>query len=135
MRLKLDENMPLELKDRLVSHGHDAHTAKDEGLLSQPDGVIAEAARHEDRLLLTLDLDFADNRKFPPGRHPGIVVFRPQRFDVPGICAMVLRFIEGPDSAVMGGAIAIVEPARTRVRRPSPEDDPRHGPPEAWKEA
>jgi hypothetical protein len=28
-------------------------------------------------ILFTLDLEFADLRKFPPGTHPGILLFRP----------------------------------------------------------
>ena len=26
MKFKIDENLPVEVKDRLVAHGHDAHT-------------------------------------------------------------------------------------------------------------
>ena len=65
-------------------------TAADEGLLSQPDPVIAKAAKEEGRILLTLDIEFADLRKYPPGSHPGIILFRPQSLG-PGT---VNQFIE-----------------------------------------
>lgn len=78
MKLKLDENLSRHLKPLLAAEGHDVCTAEDEGLLSQPDPIIAKAASREERLLFTLDLEFGDLRKYPPGSHPGVVLFRPQ---------------------------------------------------------
>ena len=63
MKLKLDENLSRHLKPTLASLGHDVMTAADEGLLSQPDTVVAKAADGESRILLTLDIEFADLRK------------------------------------------------------------------------
>jgi hypothetical protein len=37
--------------------------------------------RSDDRILLTLDLDFANIRAYPPGEHAGIIVLRPKRQD------------------------------------------------------
>ena len=44
VRLKLDENLSRHLKTLLDQRQHDVLTAGDEGLLSQPDIVIAKAA-------------------------------------------------------------------------------------------
>ncbi len=77
MKLKLDENLSRSLKQVLTSLGHDARTAAEEGLLSQPDKVIAKAAHSEGRLLLSPDVEFADLRKYPPGSHPGVILSRP----------------------------------------------------------
>ena len=38
-------------------------TVADENLLSRPDTEIARAAKDENRVLLTLDIEFADLRK------------------------------------------------------------------------
>jgi predicted nuclease of predicted toxin-antitoxin system len=77
MKLKLDENLSRHLKPALTALGHDILTAADENLLSRPDTEIARAANREQRMLLTLDVEFADLRKYPPGSHPGIILFRP----------------------------------------------------------
>lgn len=77
MRLKLDENLSRHLKPVLIALGHDVLTAADEDLLSSPDVQVAACAAREDRMLLTLDIEFADLRKYPPGSHPGIMLFRP----------------------------------------------------------
>lgn len=45
MLLKLDENLSIHLKPLVCALGHDAKTAAEENLLSQPDSVIAEEAR------------------------------------------------------------------------------------------
>jgi predicted nuclease of predicted toxin-antitoxin system len=69
VKLKLDENLSRHLKSSVAALGHDVQTAEEEGLLSQPDQVVFSAAKREGRMLLTLDLDFSDIRKYPPGTH------------------------------------------------------------------
>jgi len=51
----------------------------DENLLSQPDAEIARTAKIEQRMLLMLDVEFADLRKYPPGSYPGVILFRRSR--------------------------------------------------------
>jgi predicted nuclease of predicted toxin-antitoxin system len=74
--MKLDENMPADLATLLIKGGHDVHGVVDESLTGSADSVIVQAARREERILMTFDTDFADIRRYPPGTHPGIVVFR-----------------------------------------------------------
>lgn len=54
MRFKLDENMPTEIAKFLRSQGHDAMTVFEERLDGQPDPVIAEVIRSEQRVLAAL---------------------------------------------------------------------------------
>jgi predicted nuclease of predicted toxin-antitoxin system len=77
MKLKLDENLSRHLKPVLTGLGHDVLTAADENLLSRPDTEVAAVSIKEGRMLFTLDVEFADLRKYPPGTHPGIILFRP----------------------------------------------------------
>ncbi|MFH0982375.1 MAG: DUF5615 family PIN-like protein [Planctomycetota bacterium] len=123
MKLKLDENLSRHLKTALAASGHDARTAADEGLCGQPDTVVASAAQAEGRMLLTLDLEFGDLRKYPPGRHPGVILFRPRSFGPLAVNAFVEDFVRGTDLGGLAGCVIIVEPARVRVRRPSLEDE------------
>ncbi|MGH8926411.1 MAG: DUF5615 family PIN-like protein [Acidimicrobiia bacterium] len=39
----------------LSEHGHDVATVSEEGLIGAPDRLLAEAAKSEDRILITLD--------------------------------------------------------------------------------
>ena len=60
MRAKLDESMPNEAANALRAAGWECHTVHDEGLSGAEDAHVASACRDEERVLFTLDLDFAD---------------------------------------------------------------------------
>lgn len=55
MKIKLDENMPVELTEDLRHLGHDVDTVCDEGLRGAPDSSVLEAAHSEGRILFTVD--------------------------------------------------------------------------------
>ena len=116
MRFKLDENLPVQLKALLTESGHDAATVADQGLSGKPDLEIATACIAEQRVLITLDLDFADIRAYPPGKHSGIVVFRlplMARDAILNLCAVLIGRL-GESSPK--GQLWIVEDSRIRIR-------------------
>ena len=118
MKLKLDENLSRHLKPALVELGHDVLTASDEDLLSRPDVEVAKCAAREGRIVLTLDIGFADLRKYPPGSHPGIILFRPVSLGPLSVNRFVGDFIRSTDLSAFSGCVAVVEPHGVRVRRP-----------------
>jgi len=120
MRLKLDENLSRHLKQVLAGLHHDVTTAGEENLLSQPDPVVARAAKSEARMLFTLDIEFGDLRKYAPGTHPGIVLFRPGSFGPLAVNELVRSFVAGTNLSGFEGCVVVVEPSRVRVRRPRP---------------
>jgi|SRR5213593_2723908 len=122
MKLKLDENLSRHLKPALIAMGHDVLTAADEDLLSRPDTEIARAATREGRMLLTLDVEFADLRKYPPGSHPGIILFRPASLSPLSVNKFIGDFIQFTDLGKLAGCVAVVDPVNVRVR--SPEKGP-----------
>ena len=118
MRFKLDENLSRHLKPTLFSLGHDVMTVADEGLTSQPDTAVADAARSESRILLTLDIEFADLRKYAPGTHPGIVPFRPRSLGATTVNEFVEAFVRRTDLDALIGCAAVVDSTRVRIRQP-----------------
>lgn len=118
MKIKLDENLSRYLKDPLQQRGYDAATAVEEGLLSKPDTEVGAAAKSEGRIIFTLDLEFADLRKFPPGSHPGVIVFRPRSLGPMAVNEFILRFLEETDLKEFERCVVVAEPGRIRVRRP-----------------
>jgi predicted nuclease of predicted toxin-antitoxin system len=118
MKLKLDENLSRPLKPILIGLGHDVLTAADEDLLSHPDADVAAGAAREGRILLSLDIEFADLRKYPPGSHPGIVLFRPASLGPLSVHRFVERFVHSTDLSTFSGCVAVVEPHTVRVRQP-----------------
>jgi predicted nuclease of predicted toxin-antitoxin system len=118
MKLKLDENLSRHLKPLLTRLGHDVLTAADENLLSCSDTEIAAAALREERMLLTLDIEFADLRKYPPGSHPGIILFRPPSFGPLSVNKFIADFVNSADLSRLTSCVAIVDPVNVRVRSP-----------------
>lgn len=76
MRFKIDENLPAEAAEILQGAGFVADTVGDENLSGTDDETLASTSRSEGRILVTLDLDFANIRAYPPGEHAGIIVLR-----------------------------------------------------------
>jgi len=67
---------------------------------------------------LTLDLEFGDLRKHPPGKHPGIVLFRPRSLGPLTVNRFIEEFLKSVDLEDFPGCIIIVDPSKVRVRRP-----------------
>ena len=93
MKLKADENLPVEVVEDLRQAGHDAVTVADQQLAGQPDGHVANLCRTEERAVLTLDLDFSDIRVYPPSDYAGIIVLRPAVQSVSSIRRLVGQVI------------------------------------------
>ncbi len=116
MRFKVDENLPPEIADMLIQAGHDATTALQEGLGGVADPAIAEACRTERRSLVTLDLDFADIREYPPGSLPGIIVMRLESQDKTSVIGTFSDVVPHLLVDEVIGRLWIVEPDRIRIR-------------------
>jgi len=56
MRFKIDEHLPVEIKELLAQNHHDAVTVPDEGMTGAIDPDVAQVCQKEARALLTLDL-------------------------------------------------------------------------------
>ena len=116
MKLKIDENLPAECA-RILSHGGlQADTVADEGLTGADDSVLAAGSRSEGRVLVTLDLDFANILAYPPADYGGIIVLRPKRQDKPSVFALVHRLALALVNRSPAGELWIVEPDRIRFR-------------------
>jgi predicted nuclease of predicted toxin-antitoxin system len=76
MRLKIDENLPLEVTELLRHAGHDALSVLEQGLGGHADPDVANVCAAEGRGLVTLDVDFANVRRYPPSDHHGLIVLR-----------------------------------------------------------
>jgi predicted nuclease of predicted toxin-antitoxin system len=116
LRLKIDENLPSECAEVLRDGGFEADTVADERLTGAEDSVIAVRSRAEGRVLITLDLDFANIRAYPPAEYAGIIVLRSKRQDKRVVLALVHRVALVLANRVPAGELWIVEPDRIRFR-------------------
>jgi predicted nuclease of predicted toxin-antitoxin system len=116
MRLKIDENLHDDVAVLLAGEGHDVHTVHSEGLRGRGDAILAQHCRVEDRVLLTLDLDFADIREFPPSSHPGMIVLRVSHQSRRHILEIVTRMSQLLEREPIAERLWIASEAGVRVR-------------------
>ena len=116
LRFKLDENLPIAVKAALVIQGHDALTALDQSLGGEEDRKIAAICAEEDRILVTLDLDFSDIREYPPGSNPGIWILRPVTQSIDKCVALVRDALACVETESPERALWIIEPGKIRIR-------------------
>lgn len=116
MRFKIDENLPIEVADLLRGAGHDSLTVLDEKLGGRADDAIADIIRLEKRALITLDLDFADVRTFPPRNYAGLIVLRLTRQDKPSVLRVIERIVTQLDAEPLIGMLWVVDETALRIR-------------------
>ena len=116
MLFKLDENLPETLVALFADAGHNAVTVAEQELTGAEDTLIASICRDEARVLVTLDMDFADIRVYPPQDHPGLVVFRLGRHGPGRVLEVAARFLEMLPETSLQGQLWIVEDERIRIR-------------------
>jgi hypothetical protein len=74
VKLKLDENIGRRGIELLTASGHDVTTVWDQGLRGVTDETLFEICASEGRVLVTLDRDFGEVRRFPPENSAGIAI-------------------------------------------------------------
>ena len=116
MKFKIDENLPLELGALFAAHGYDAATVYDEKLSGASDADIYRVSTIEERILITLDLVFADIRAFPPRESVGIIVLKLPRQDKPFVLSLAARLLSHLEREAPTRHLWIVEPKRIRIR-------------------
>ena len=120
MKIKLDENMPDDAAAILKGAGHDTSTVLVQGLGGKSDSEIAASCKKQNRVLITLDADFANLSAYPPEDYPGIIVFRLAHQAKLHILAVLTRLLEPLEKKSPNGHLWIDDESRLRIR---PGDD------------
>jgi len=116
MKFKIDENLPEELSELLRQHGYDAHSIIAQNLSGRPDAHVALVCQQENRCLITLDLDFADIRTYPPQDYPGLMVLRPHTESIKSVLVLMSQVLPLLSTQKLVQHLWIVEPHGLRIR-------------------
>jgi predicted nuclease of predicted toxin-antitoxin system len=118
VKVKLDENIPHTVCQRLALLGVDADSVLDERLGGRPDADVWGAAQAEERFFVTQDLDFSDRQKFSPGTHHGLLLVRLPGAEQWRIGDYVVAWLSSPDAATWQRCFVVATPTKVRVTRP-----------------
>lgn len=121
MKFKIDENLPVESAHILRDSGFVADTVADEHLSGSDDDTVVSMSRSENRVLVTLDLDFSNIRAYQPGEHSGIIVLRLKRQDKLTVLGYVRRLATALAHRNPDGELWIVDGNRIRFRQGRPD--------------
>lgn len=116
MRFKADENIPNDVVECLRAAGHDASSVPEQAMSGTTDDQVAEVCRDEQRVIVTLDLDFSDIRRFAPVDYPGIIILRPAVQTVPHLVRIVTNLLPLISTEPLAGKLWIVDENRVRIR-------------------
>jgi predicted nuclease of predicted toxin-antitoxin system len=114
-RFKLDENLPEAARELWRTAGHDAATAREEGLAGADDGKLLTAATGENRVLVTLDQDFANVRRYDPADTAGVIVLRLHNQTLPIIRRAIVRLADLLSREPVAGRLWILDESRLSV--------------------
>lgn len=117
MKLFLDENLSPQHAVELRAQGHDAIAVLEVGLSGATDEQVLGFAVENGRVLVTLDADFANVMRFPPGQTLGVVRLKVHPATENGIRQAVRRALLFLGNVDIAGRLAVVDEDKIRIRR------------------
>ncbi|MFB2892664.1 DUF5615 family PIN-like protein [Aerosakkonemataceae cyanobacterium BLCC-F50] len=117
MKFLADMGISLRTVAWLRSVGYDIVHLRDEGLQRLPDDEILIKARAEGRILLTVDLDFAELLAVSGEVLPSVILFRLGNENYQAINERLAEVLSQCQEDLEAGAIISVSNQRYRVKR------------------
>jgi predicted nuclease of predicted toxin-antitoxin system len=117
MRFLIDANLTPDLAVSLREHGHDAVHLFERGIGELDDEPIVQLADGEDRILITLDLDFARLLALTAAVRPSVILFRTDNGRPEILEALLLKAIAAHARDLRAGVLLTIEEHRVRIRR------------------
>ncbi|MBI5055673.1 MAG: DUF5615 family PIN-like protein [Nitrospirae bacterium] len=116
MQFKIDENLPIEIAQQLITAGYDAKTVIEQQLQGAKDPILTDKCKNENRVLITLDTDFSDIRAYPPHELAGIIILRLGSQARQHVINAIQRIIPVIGSEPLNQRLWIVEETIIRIR-------------------
>ncbi|MGA2959423.1 MAG: DUF5615 family PIN-like protein [Thermodesulfobacteriota bacterium] len=116
MRFLADMGVSTGVMEWLRNNGHDAKHLREEGLHRMPNGEIFTKAIHENRIIITFDLDFGEIVALAKGKRASVILFRLHNTRTSHLLDRLSAVLKDSAKALEEGAVVVVEEARHRVR-------------------
>ena len=118
MEFLLDECMPRSSRETLRILKYNFVDAKQAGLSGKDDLSVINFAIKTNRILITLDRDFANILQYKPGTNPGVIILRPSYpATTTDICKLLYRALKNIRKLELKRCLIIVSPTKIRIRK------------------
>jgi predicted nuclease of predicted toxin-antitoxin system len=117
MRFLADMGVSIQTARSLRDAGHDLVHLREIGQERLPDAGILALARHQQRIVITFDLDFGDLLAAGGFDLPSVIIFRLHNHLPAEVTHRLLDIIGEQELALAAGALIMVEEGRYRLRR------------------
>ena len=116
MRILADTGVSIRVVEWLRNNGHDAKHLREEGLHRMPNGEIFTKAIHENRIIITFDLDFGEIVALSKGNKTSVILFRLHNTRTSHLLLRLSAVLKDTARALEEGAVVVIEESRHRVR-------------------
>ncbi len=117
MRFLIDMPASPTLVGWLSERGHESVHAQDIGLATASDSEIMARARIENRIVVTVDLDFGRLLALSGETGPSVILFRGGNYSDEQMRVLLSRVLEAVSEETLRSAICVVDKRRVRVTR------------------
>jgi len=117
VRIKVDEDLPAAVAELLQTQGHEAMTVVEEGMGGWKDPALWQVVQEEGRFLVTADKGFGDVRYYPPGKHVGVLLLRPDEDGIRPLIELMQKVLAHYQIEALQGLLTIATPKSIRIRR------------------
>lgn len=117
LKITVDEDLPLQAVQLLREHGYDAASVIEQGMGGWKDPQLWVAIQSDERFLVTADKGFGDIRVYPPGKHFGILLLRPDEDGIRPVVELLQQVLNSYNLEDLVGATTVATPRGIRLRR------------------
>ena len=116
MKLLLDENLSPLHGRALRELGHDVVSIVELGFSGADDQAVRQTANEQGRILTTLDRDFGNVVRYPPGETPGVILLRLHPATEADVNSLLRSAVTRLSNVPLKGKLAVVDKEKIRLR-------------------
>jgi predicted nuclease of predicted toxin-antitoxin system len=118
VKFVIDEDLPRSTARILREKGFEVYDIRDHGLRGQEDGAIVAFAQRQKAILITGDLGFGNQLRYPLGSHEGILIVHfPNEIITSELNRHILDALLVLGEGELNKSLTILEPGKIRSRK------------------
>ena len=117
IKITVDDDLPRQAVQILRERGYAAASVIEQGMGGWKDPQLWIAIQSEERFLVTADKGFGDIRVYPPGKHFGILLLRPDEDGIRPVIELLQQVLNSYHLEDLVGTVTVATPRGIRMRR------------------